>query len=336
MTATARGATNGPPPTARPNSRNRRLWLGYGIGLFATLALLVASLFIGVYDITGDTDGWRIFFITRVPRTIAIALAGSAMAVCGLVMQLLTQNRFVEPTTAGTTDWASLGLIGTMVLVPGASITTRMVGAIIASFVGTLVFFGFIRRIKFRSSLVIPIIGMMLGAVVGAFSTYIALTFDMLQNLAVWFAGNFTSVVRGRYELLWIVLLVNVAIYVLADRFTVAGLGKDIATNIGLNYDRVVLIGVGIVAVATGIVTVVIGSLPFLGLIVPNLVALFRGDHLRTNLPWVAMAGTWVLVVCDIIARSVIMPFEMPVSVILGIVGAIVFVGLLVRGRKHA
>jgi iron complex transport system permease protein len=80
---------------------------------------------------------------------------------------------------------------------------------------------------------------------------------------------------------------------------------------------------------------VVIGSLPFLGLIVPNVVSMFRGDNLRTNLPWVCLVGIWVVTVCDIIGRTVIMPFEVPVSLILGVVGAVVFIGLLVRRRKH-
>ena len=186
-------------------------------------------------------------------------------------------------------DRAGLGLLVTMVLVPGAGLVTRMVGAILFAFVGTLVFFLFLRRVRLQSSLIVPIVGIMLGAVVGAASTFLALQTDMLQQVGAWFAGSFTSVVRGRYELLFLVLIVCVAVFVIADRFTVAGLGKDVATNVGLNYDAVILTGVAMVAVATGVVTVVIGALPFLGLVVPNLVSMVRGDNLRTNLPWVVM-----------------------------------------------
>ncbi|MFZ2561305.1 MAG: iron chelate uptake ABC transporter family permease subunit, partial [Corynebacterium variabile] len=276
------------------------------IGIIFTLGLLFASLFTGVYDITGGEDGWDMFFITRVPRTVALALAGAAMAMCGLVMQLLTQNKFVEPTTTGTTEWAGLGLITTMVLIPGASLTTRMIGAIIFSFVGTGIFFLFLRQVRLKSSLIVPIVGMMLGAVVGSVSTFVALKTDMLQQLSIWFTGSFTGIVRGRYELLYIVLVVLVLIFIVADRFTVAGLGKDIATNVGLNYGRVQLLGIGMVAVVTGIVTVVVGSLPFLGLIVPNIISMFRGDNLRSNLPWVVMLGMWILILADIFARTVI------------------------------
>ena len=129
--------------------------------------------------------------------------------------------------------------------------------------------------------------------------------------------------------------LVAVLVVITADRLTVAGLGEDIATNVGLNYNRIILIGTGLVAAATGVVTVVVGNLPFLGLMVPNVVSLFRGDDLRSNLPWVCLLGIGLVTVCDLIGRTIIAPFEVPVSLILGIVGAAVFIALLLRSRRH-
>ncbi|AZT99583.1 ABC transporter permease [Brevibacterium linens] len=304
------------------------------LGILGVAILLAISLLTGVYDVFGGDGGAEMFQITRIPRTIALVLAGAAMAMCGLVMQLLTQNRFVEPTTTGTTEWAGLGLMLTVIIYPDASIVARMVGAIIAAFIGTLVFFVFLRRVSLKSSLIVPIVGIMLGAVVGAVSTFIAVQTDMLQSLGIWFAGSFTSILRGQYETLWIVAAVVVAIFVLADRFTVAGLGKEIATNVGLNYNQILLLGTVFVAIATGVVTVVVGNLPFLGLIVPNIVSLIRGDDLRSNLPWVCLLGIAIVTICDLIGRIIVMPFEVPVSLILGVVGAAVFVALLLRQRK--
>jgi len=306
------------------------------IGVAVVGALLVFSLFTGVYDIFGGELGGEMFGITRIPRTIALVLAGAAMAMSGLVMQLLTQNRFVEPTTTGTTEWAGLGLLAVMIVDPGASITVKMIGAVVAAFIGTMVFFGFLRRVSLKESLTVPIVGIMLGAVVGAISTFIALQTDMLQSLGIWFAGSFTSVLKGQYEVLWIVAVVGVAVFLVADRFTVAGLGEEVATNVGLNYHQVILLGTGLIAIATGIVTVVVGNLPFLGLIVPNIVSMFRGDDLRGNLPWVCLLGIGIVTVCDLVGRIIIMPFEVPVSLILGVVGAIVFIGLLLRQRRRA
>lgn len=305
------------------------------VGVGGVLMLLAISLFTGVYDVFDPAGGQEMFAITRVPRTIALVLAGAAMAMSGLVMQLLTQNRFVEPTTTGTTEWAGLGLLTVMVLIPGAGIMPRMIGAIVAAFIGTMVFFLFLRRVSLRSSLVVPIVGIMLGAVVGSISTFFALQTDLLQTLGIWFAGSFTSVLRGQYEMLWIVAVVGIVVFIVADRLTVAGLGEEIATNVGLNHNRIILLGTGLIAVATGVVTVVVGNLPFLGLIVPNIVSMFRGDDLRSNLPWVCLLGIAIVTVCDLVGRTIIMPFEVPVSLILGIVGAVVFIALLLRQRRR-
>ncbi|OFT88823.1 MULTISPECIES: ABC transporter permease [Corynebacterium] len=321
--------------TLERTTRSKRLDFKLLLAVLLVAALLAASLMTGEYDIFSGEDGAEIFALTRIPRTIALVLAGAAMAMSGLVMQMLTQNRFVSPTTTGTTEWAGLGLLLVMIFAPTASLTGRMVGAIAASFIGTMVFFLFLRRVSLRSSLVVPIVGIMLGAVVSSVSTFIALQFDALQSLTVWFAGSFTSVFKGQYEVLWIVAGVVVAVFLIADRLTVAGLGEDIATGLGLNYQRVLFLGTGLVAVATGVVTVVVGNLPFLGLIVPNLVSMIRGDDLRSNLPWVALTGIAVVAVCDLLARIVIAPFEIPVSVILGVVGSAVFIAMIVRQRRR-
>ncbi|MGC4153000.1 MAG: iron chelate uptake ABC transporter family permease subunit [Propionicimonas sp.] len=326
------------PPAAEPRpklAKGRLFTWPLLAGLVITAALVVLSLFVGVYDIFGAEDGAEMFAITRIPRTIALVLSGAAMAMSGLVMQQLTQNRFVEPTTTGTTEWAGLGLLLTMVLVPEAPLLVKMTVAVCTAFLGTMVFFAFLRRVTLRSSVIVPIVGMMLGAVVGAVSTYIALSTNMLQSMGIWFAGSFTSVLRGQYEPLWVVVAVVIAVFIIADRFTIAGLGEEIATNVGLNYNRVVLLGTGLIAVATGVVTVVVGNLPFLGLVVPNVVSLFRGDDLRSNLPWVCLVGISVVTVCDIIGRVIIMPFEVPASTILAVIGAAVFLGLLLRKRNH-
>lgn len=301
--------------------------------------MAVLSLSIGGYDIRGQEDGWQMFWITRVPRTFALLLSGAALSMCGLVMQLLTQNRFAEPTTTGTIEWAGLGLTMVYALVPAPTLVERMTGAIVFAFVGSLIFFWILQRIQLQSSLVVPIVGIMFGAIVSAISTFVGLTFSLTQSMEVWFTGSFTQMQRGRYEYLWLIILVSWLVFKMADRLTIIGLGKDIATNLGLNYQRILLFSVGLVALAVGIVTTVVGQLPFLGLIVPNIVSLFRGDNLRSNLPYVCLLGMAIITVCDIISRTMIAPLEMPVSIILGTLGASVFIFLLLKqrgGNKHA
>lgn len=313
----------------------RKLWTkSFILTLIAVLGLAVVSLFTGVYDIRGQEDGLDMFFITRVPRTFALMLTGAAMAISGLVMQLLTQNRFVEPTTTGTIEWSGLGLLLVYLLFPSPSLVLRMTGAIIFSFIGTMVFFLFLRRVKLRSSLIVPIIGMMLKGVISAISTFIGLLFQMTQNIETWYIGSFAAVQIGRYEYLWLIVLAAGLIYLFANQLTLAGLGEDITTNLGANYNGIVLVGTLLISFTVGIVAAVIGNLPFLGLIVPNIVSMFRGDDLRSNLPWVCLIGMATIIICDIISRTIIMPFEVPVSLILGTVGAILFIVILFSQRK--
>ena len=329
MTVATRAA--GAAPGTRPG---RRPVAPLAVAAAVTLALVVASLLVGVYDLRADGGG-EMFLITRVPRTLALVLAGSAMAVSGLVLQQLTQNRFVEPTTSGTSEWAALGLLLSVILLPSAGIATRMVVASLAAFAGTMVFLAVLRRVQVRSTLVVPVVGIMLGAVVSSLTTLIAISTNYLQLLGTWFLGSFTGVVRGQYEVLWVVAAVCAAIFLLADRLTVAGLGRDVATNLGLGYDRLMLVGTALVAVASGVTTVVVGFLPFLGLVVPNVVALLRGDDLRSNLPWVCLGGIALVTACDLVGRTVRMPFEVPVAMVLGLVGAAAFVALVLRVQRR-
>nr|WP_296777700.1 iron chelate uptake ABC transporter family permease subunit [Rhodococcus sp. (in: high G+C Gram-positive bacteria)] len=302
--------------------------------------LAIASLFVGGYDITLDTlindpEARNMFLISRVPRTLALIFAAMAMSISGVIMQMITQNKFVEPTTAGTAQWAGLGVLFTFIVLPGATPMVKMLVATAFAFVGTLIFLAVLRRMAVKSSLVVPLVGIMLGAVVGAVTTFLAGTFDLLQSMSAWRSGGFSSVVRGFYEPLWAVLVIAVLAYVLANRFTVAGLGKDLATNVGLRYEQIVFIGVTMVAVATGVTTVVVGFIPFLGLIVPNLVSMILGDDVHKNLPWVALVGAGLLLACDLIGRVVVAPMEIPASVILGVVGATLFIVLIVRQRRY-
>lgn len=321
--------------TQPSHSNKRGLWTPqFILAVAVVIALAVVSLMTGAYDIRGQEDGMRMFFVTRIPRTASLMLTGAAMSISGLVTQLVTQNKLVEPTTTGTIEWAGLGLLFVYIVFPAPSLVLRMTGAIIFSFVGTMVFFLFLRKVRLRSSLIVPIIGMMLGAVVSALSTFLGLVTQMTQSISNWFIGSFANMQIGRYEYLWLIVVVTVLIFIYADRLTLAGLGEDVATSLGANYNRIIILGTGLIAFAVGIVAAVIGNLPFLGLIVPNVVSMYRGDDLRGNLPWVCVIGMGAITLCDIISRTIIAPFEVPVSLILGTVGAVVFVIILLKRRK--
>lgn len=307
------------------------------------VALVLLSLMTGEYHITaaglltGDAEMWRMFLISRVPRTLALVFAGLAMSFSGVIMQRLTQNRFVEPTTAGTAEWAGLGVLICMLYLPGATPMVRMIVATATAFVGTVIFLAFISRIRARRSAIVPLVGLMLGAVVGAISLYIATKENLLQSLTAWRSGGFSHIVRGFYEPMWMVAIIALATFLLANYFTIAGLGKDVATSLGLRYGLWMGIGVTLVALATGVTSVVVGFIPFLGLVVPNLISMLRGDDVRSNLPPIAALSTVLIIGCDLIGRVVVRPMEIPTSVVMGVLGSLTFlVILLAKGDRVA
>ncbi|MBN3080105.1 MULTISPECIES: ABC transporter permease [Pectobacterium] len=314
--------------------------LYYSLGLVFLACMIVVSLFVGAGQLNmqavwNDPEMRDIFFISRVPRTLALLLAGSAMSVAGLIMQLLTQNRFVEPSLAGTTQSASLGLLVVMIAVPGATIFTKMVVASLFALAGTFLFMMLLQRIVLKSALVVPLVGIMLGAVISSITTFGAMYFDLLQALGSWESGDFSGVLQGRYELLWLVGALTLVACWIADRFTVAGMGREFSVNVGLNYRQVMMMGLSIIAIVSGVVVVVVGSLPFIGLIVPNLISMMMGDNVRKTIPWVCLLGGGLVLCCDIISRVIRYPFEIPVSVILGVIGAAVFLLLLLSQKRH-
>ncbi|MFI6209025.1 ABC transporter permease [Streptomyces sp. NPDC051041] len=322
----------------------RRLALPCAV--LVVLGLVAVSLMTGGYDmdphsLLHDSEARRMFLISRVPRTLALVLAAAAMATSGVIMQMLVQNRFVEPTTTGTAEWSALGVLLLTLVAPGASTLAKMACASVFAFAGSVLFLSLLGRLALRSQVVVPVVGIMLGAVVGAVTTYIAASTDLMQTLSAWRSGGFSSVVKGTYEPLWVVGVLVVVLYVVADRITIAGLGRDMAVSLGLSYRRILYLGLAMVALATGVTSIVVGFLPFLGLVVPNLVSLVRGDDVRSNLPWAVLGGVALLTVCDLIGRTVVAPLEIPASVILGAVGAVVFLSLILRrfvrgGAVHA
>lgn len=253
------------------------------------------------------------------------------MAVAGMIMQMLARNRFVEPSTVGTVESATLGTLLVILIAPQAPVAVKMLVASGCALAGTALFLRILSAIPLRSILMVPLVGIMLGGVIGAITTFFAYRFDLLQSIGAWTTGDFSIVLRGRYELLWIVGGLTAIAYVAADRFTVAGLGQEFTTNLGLNHRRVVSLGLVIVAVVTAAVVVTVGVVPFLGLIVPNVVSMLMGDNMRRSLPWVALLGAGFVLICDILGRLVIHPYEIPIGTVMGVIGAVFFLYMLLR-----
>ncbi|EJA2921884.1 ABC transporter permease [Campylobacter coli] len=302
----------------------------------------IISLFIGVIRINLDdifslsTTQLEIILLTRIPRLVAILLTGMSLSICGLIMQQLTQNKFVSPTTAGTMDCAKFGILISLIFFAGASFFTQALIASIFALLGSFIFIQILRKIKLKDVIFVPLIGLMFGGIINAITTFFAYALNYIQNIQGWLQGSMANVMQGNYELLYISLPLFILAYFLAHKITIAGMGEDLALNLGVSYNTILFLGLIIVSIITSVVIVSVGVIPFLGLIIPNLVAIYRGDNLKKNLIYIALCGALFLLICDIISRLVIFPFEMPLSITTGVLGSLIFIFLLLKRKTYA
>ena len=307
------------------------------------LLLIISSIFIGLVNVPPfDISTWTsrqhlVLLASRLPRTISLLIAGASVSVSGLVMQNLMQNKFVSPNTVGTMDSAKLGIVFVMIFLPNATSLTKMSMAFVFALLGTSLFLLMSRYIMSKSSIMLPLVGIMFGNIIGSIANFFAFKYQLVQNVTSWLQGNFSIVMRGSYELLYLSIPLFILIYLFAYQFTIIAAGQEMSTNLGISYQKMRLFGVGIIALTSSIVLVSVGNIPFLGIIVSNLVTLKFGDQMKKNLPLTAYFGAAFLIICDIIGRTIISPYEISASLIVGVLGSVCFIALLLKeGRRQA
>lgn len=320
-----------------PRTKHHRYYILTFIALFVLCGI---SIFIGAADLNiralwHGSDAPNLLFISRIPRTAAAVLTGGAMAVAGVIMQLLVRNRFVEPGTTGTTEAAMFGLLIVTLFAPWMPIFYKMLVSACCALLGMGGFLLLIRKLPPAQPMLVPLIGLIYGGIIGAGAIFIAYQFDMMQFLSVWMSGEFSGILAGRYELLWLAGGMSVIAYLAADQLTIVGLGRSISTGLGLRYNHVMALGLLTVSMVTALIVVTVGMVPFVGLVVPNIVTRIMGDNLRANLPVVAGLGGALVLGSDIIGRVLRHPYEIPAGTIFGVVGAAIFLWILLSRPAH-
>lgn len=305
------------------------------------LTASVGSLFVGVLDMElsgllgGDIEQLETLLISRLPRLLAILCTGVGMSVAGLIMQQLCMNKFVSPTTGATISSAQFGILLALLFMPNSTLWGRALFACAAAILGTWVFVWFIQRIRFKDVVMVPLVGIMFGNVIGGVTNFLAYKYEMTQALSTWLVGHFSMVLRGRYELVYLVVPMVILAFVFANHFNIVGMGRDFSSNLGVHYNLVLFMGLTIAALITASVVVVVGSISYIGLIVPNVVAMFKGDKIRGTLVDTALFGALFVLLCDMLGRVVILPYELPIELIVGIFGSVLFVVLLLYRLNH-
>lgn len=307
-------------------------------GLF--LVLCGASLLVGARQMAWSQvlvlsgDAWLTLTASRLPRLMTVVLSGVGLAVCGVIVQHIVRNKFVEPATSGGVDAAKLGILVALTTAPGTGAVGRMLFALAFCFASSLIFVAIVRHIQFKNTIFVPVIGLMYGSVLSAMAEFYAYRHNILQSMQGWLLGDFSKIVQGNYEIIYLILPIVALTYLYAHRFTVVGMGEGMATSLGLNYPATVALGLILVAVTVSATVITVGAIPFVGLVVPNLIALHCGNNLGRTLPVVALGGASLLLACDILGRLVMHPFEVPIGLTAGGVGGMLFLVLLFRRSR--
>lgn len=295
----------------------------------ALICLSIFSIFVGAIDLTTfQREGfgsWDLVILSRLPRLLAILCTGVGMSVAGLIMQQLCMNKFVSPTTGATISSAQFGVLLSLVYFSQATLLQKTLLSFTTSIIGTWIFVWMIQRIKFKDIMLVPLIGIMFGMVISGFTNFLAYRYGATQSLSATLVGDFSLIIKGRYEIVFLVVPLVIIAFVYANHFNVVGMGEDFASNLGISYNAVLLMGLSIAALITASIVVTVGTISYIGLIVPNIVSMFRGDKIRGSLLDVALFGALFVLVCDIIGRLIIFPYELPVDVVAGIIGSIIF-----------
>ena len=149
---------------------------------------------------------------------MAIILAGAGMSIAGLIMQSLSRNKFVSPTTAGTLDAAKLGIMVSMLFFTNVTYTQQVIFSFAFALIGTLIFMQILDRIKFKDVIFVPLIGIMYGNILSSITIFFGYEADILQNIIhSWLMGSFTLIIAGRYELLYVSIPAIILAYHLCE-----------------------------------------------------------------------------------------------------------------------
>ena len=285
-----------------------KIKLGLAIIILSILSLSIGNLDFSWFDLLrGHRESLNVLIVSRIPRLVAVILTGVAR----------------------------LGIMFAIAFLPQQSMLQRSVFAFTFALVGTLMFMWLMQRIKFKDVVFVPLLGMMLGSVIDAITTFLALRLDVMQTLNGFTIGSFTLLIKGRYEMMYLLVLVIIITYVYAKAFNIVALGSDYANNLGLNYKQVVMIGVLIVSLNSAVIVSIVGNISFVGIIIPNLVSRWFGDKVDSTLTLTALCGALFLLVADIISRLIIFPYEVPVSLTIGVIGSIGFILLIMKQVRH-
>lgn len=289
---------------------------------------------------TGDGMNATILFSVRLPRVLCVALTGAALSVCGAAMQGLLKNPLADGSTLGVSSGASLGAVISIafgVTIPGIPLAGTMSMAMLFAFLSLVVILTLSYRLDGTLStgtiiLIGVIFSMFVSSVLSLIITFVP---EKVQSITFWTMGS----LAGKSYLHVLVLLgafivFGGVLFGCARELNAFAIGEDNARHIGVNVRRVKLTVMIAVSALIGVCVSIGGTIGFVGLVTPHMVRLITGPNHRRLLPASAFGGAVFLMLCDLCARMLFDPRELPLGVVTSFIGAILFVVIYIRTRR--
>lgn len=315
----------------------------------AGIGLSVGELKLGLMDVfrllaKGADDGSMEYMLIskiRLPRVILGIAVGGALSLAGVILQGIYRNPLVEPFTLGISGGASLGVAFTIVFGLHISLGSFMLP--LSGFVGAFVIIFLVYTLSSRNGN-INIQNMLLTGVMVSFIASSAMMFlmattssDNLHGIVFWIMGSLDEPDTGLIKLtLFASLLVLVISYLFVQPLNALRLGEEKAMHLGFNTNVVIRVLFVMASLLAGICVSVAGVIGFVGLIIPHVLRLLFGSDYRFLLVGSFLLGGIFLVLSDVVARTIISPNELPIGVITGIIGGVVFLLLMSQNRKKS
>lgn len=306
----------------------------------AVLSLCIGSVAVPLRQVLEALLGWdrvsagaKIVIFTRLPRTCAALLAGSALAVSGAVIQTVLHNPLASPGIMGVNSGAGLAVAVVCALSPLAQSWTPVV-AFLGAMAGVLLVLG-LSQYTGASRITVVLAGVAISNLFGAgIDGVVSLVPEALNGVSDFRIGGFSGVTMVRLAPAAVIVAVAmVGIFAMTIQMDVLALGGDTARSLGLNVSLVRLLLLIFAAGLAGAAVSFSGLLGFVGLIVPHAVRRIFGEESLTLVAGSALGGGFFVMVCDVMARTLFAPYELPVGVVLAFAGAPFFLWLLFRQR---
>ncbi|EJR64984.1 hypothetical protein IIO_01624 [Bacillus cereus VD115] len=290
---------------------------------FGAKDIHLQTVWAAVFDYNPKLTQHQIIYELRLPRVIGAAVVGAAFAVAGAVMQGVTRNPLADAGVLGINAGAMFVVALSFAFFPHLPYSYLMIVSFIGAVLSTVLIFiigsatsGGLTPMR------LTIAGAVMAALLHSLSSGIAIYYDLSQDLAFWYAGGVAGVKWEHLKFLVPIILITIVFAtVLGRSISLISMGDDVATNLGVKTNRTRIIGMIIVVILAGVSVSAVGSIGFVGLVIPHIARKLVGVNYRLIIPMSALLGATLLVLADLGARTVNPPKELAIGIMVALVG---------------